>query len=110
MERKTKTINLPSGIAAEVKEFMNAGERNQLRAIFLKDVAMDLATGQPKGDVFAAELLDKGNQKLVEILVVSYDGSPENIFERLNEGTSEDYDFLMAELNKLATGGFRKAN
>jgi hypothetical protein len=109
MDRKTKKITLPSGKTAEVKEFMNAGERNELRNTFLKSIPIDPVTGQPKGDVFAADLLEKGNQKLIEILVVSYDGSDERIAERLNEGTPEDYDFLIAELNKLSTGGFQKA-
>ncbi len=110
MNRETKKLTTPSGKEFEVKTYLTAKERNELMAVFLEKVQVDPTTGEKKGDIFANELLDKGNRKVVELAVVSYDGSSENILERIeNAGhpqSSEDYDFIVAEANKL--GNFKQ--
>ncbi len=105
MDRENKIITTPSGKEAAIKTYMTARERNELRGAFLENVTMDPVTGQPKVGDMAGALVVKGEAKLLEIMVVSFDGSAENITERLLDGSPEDYDFVVAEANKI--GNFK---
>lgn len=104
--RETKKFTTPSGKEFEIKTYLTARERNELRNVFLQNVTVDTATGQQKGDVYANDLLDKGNRKQIELAVVSFDGSADNILERLETAqhaqSADDYDFVLAEATKIA--------
>lgn len=109
MDRKTKTITLPSGIVVEVKEFINARERNELRNIYLGFFSFKPDEQKPEFKEVPGEVAEKVERKLIEVAVVSYEGETENILDRILDGSPEDYDFLLVELNKLSTGGFQTA-
>lgn len=109
MDRKTKTITLPSGKIAEVKEYITARERNELRGILLSQFTFKPDEAKPEIGQISGDIAEKIEHKRIAIGIVSYDGSAENILDRILDGTPEDYDFIIAELNKLDTGGFRKA-
>ena len=109
MDRKTKTITLPSGKSAELKEYITARERNKLRGIILSQFSFK-PDDEIKPEInISGDIAEKMEHKRIGIGVVSYDGSAENILERILDGTPQDYDFIIAELNKLDTGGFQKA-
>ena len=103
MERETKTITTPSGQKLVIKSYLTAGERNALRRVFLEAVSVDT-----KGNVgqVPATVVDLAESKLIELLVVSFGTFTSNadIVKCLNEGKPEDYDFVVAELNKLNSG------
>jgi len=107
MERETKTIKTPSGKEAVIKSYLTAGERNQLRRIFLEGSRVNSASGQV--NEFSGTLLEEAEKKLIELAIVSFDGSKETIYQRLLDERPEDYDYLIQELNALSTGGFPKA-
>lgn len=112
--RETKTLKTPSGKDAVLKTYLTARERNAVRASFLEGVkltAADLANPDAFKNaslqVSAAQITEANEKANVEQVVVSYDGSAENILSRLLDGTPEDYDFVVAEANKV--GNFRLA-
>jgi hypothetical protein len=105
--RETKKIKTPSGKEVEIKTYLTARERNELRAVFLKNMEVDPTTNQIKE--IKGSVIEEAERKILELAIVSYDGSSENIIERLLEGTPEDYDFVVAEVNKISTGNFMMA-
>jgi hypothetical protein len=107
MERETKKIKTPSGKEVELKTYLTARERNELRNIFLKGMTVEPSTAQIKE--ISGELIEEAEKKLIEIVVVSFDNSAENIIGRILDGTPEDYDFIVSEANKISTGNFTKA-
>lgn len=109
--RPTQQLTTPSGKPFEVKTFLTARERNELRGVMLHKVQMDVTTGERKGDIFADAVLEEGNKKLIEIAIVTYDGSGEKVLERIENAehpqSAEDYDFILAEATKI--GNFARA-
>lgn len=106
MNRETKKISTPSGREFELKTYLTARERNELRGVFLENVSVDPGTAQTKVGDLAGSLLEKAEKKLIELVVVSYDGKTENILEGILDGSPEDYDFIVAEANKI--GNFKQ--
>lgn len=53
--------------------------------------------------------VDEAEHKFIELAVVSYDGSGEGILDRPLDTDPEEYDFVVAEANRLVTGNFQKA-
>lgn len=105
-DRPTQKLTTPSGKEFELKTYLTARERNELRGVFLKDVSVDPTTSQPKMGALAGELLEKAEIKVLELAVVSFEGSPEKIVDRVLDSTPEDYDFIVAEANKI--GNFKQ--
>lgn len=105
-DRQTQKLTTPSGKEFELKTYLTARERNELRAVFLQNVSVDPTTSQPKVKELAGELLEQAERKVLEIAIISYDGAAENIIERLLDGSPEDYDFIVAEANKI--GNFKQ--
>lgn len=92
MERKTKTLLMPSGNTAELKEYISAGE-------FLD------ATDSKDGELSKNELA----KRLIQAAIVSVNGSKENIPSVLRDLPLPDYLFLSKEVAKLTTGDFTPA-
>lgn len=109
MERETKKITTPSGKVVELKTFLTARERNEVRKIYLDNMEIGTEKEAPVISKISGSLVEESEKKLIEMAVVSYDGSSENILNRLLDSTSEEYDFVVAEINKILRGNFPKA-
>jgi hypothetical protein len=92
-ERQIKTVTTPSGIPVELKEYISAGE-------FLD------ATDTKDGAELSKTQLAK---KLIEIAVVSVNGSKDNVPAALRDLPLSDYTFLSKEVAKLANADFTQA-
>lgn len=107
MTSETKTIKTPSGKEVILKSYLTARERNELRGIFLR--AMKISPSGEQTQEISGEVTEQAEQKLIELAVISYDGSAENILERLLNSAPEEYDFVVAEANRISAGNFQKA-
>lgn len=109
MERETKTVTTPAGFELVIKTSLSAGERNAIRGVLLEDMRIDPAnfkkddkTDAVTGlDKVSGAILAKQEKVVIENLVVSYKGKTDGIFAELENGTPEEYDFVVAELNKV---------
>ena len=104
MERETKTIKTPLGRELVLKTYLTARERNELRRVYLDNMEIGaeekgFAVKEMKGSV-----VEELERKLIGLVVVSYDGSKENVFERLLDATPEEYDFVVDQANKVSVG------
>ena len=92
-ESKTKVLTTPSGASIELKEYISAGE-------FLD------ATETKDGEAYRRAKLAK---RLVNVAVVSVNGSKENVPHALRDLPLPDYLFLSKEVAKLTNGDFTEA-
>lgn len=104
MERKTKTLQTPLGKELIVKEYVTARERNELRAILLGNMKFDTEGKEIGQAQLSGDTLEVSEKKLVEVIVTSYDGSAENILERLLDSTPDEYDFVVKEAMEVNKG------
>jgi hypothetical protein len=109
MERETKIIKTPSGKEVILKSYLTAGERDELMSIILNEMKFNAETNEPVIKEIPGHLYLPFKKKLLELLVVSYDGNSENILGRLSEILSEEYDFIVKEADKISRGNFSKA-
>jgi len=112
MERETIKLTTPLGKELVIKSFMNAKERNAIKSAFLEGIKIDPndigSEDHMMKDVDASIML-KAEKRTFEQLIVSYAGSSENISDRLEQATPAEYDFVVAELNKVTKGNFQSA-
>jgi len=108
--RETKKLTTPSGKEVEIKTYMTARERNGLRAVYLKNAEINVSQGESAIKGFSASVADEAEKKLLELVVVNFDGKSDEILDRILDGTPEDYDFIVLEANKSGIGSFQKAN
>jgi len=103
MERETKKITTPSGKAVELKTYLTAGEAKELSLVFLKGMKLDYdaETKKPIVKDISGSLINEAENRAIELIVVSFDGSNENILGRLLELKSTEFDFVMEEINKI---------
>ena len=92
-ERKTYTVSLPSNSTVELKEYISAGE------------FLDATETKDEGDIPKAELA----KRLVQLAVVSVNGSKENVTTAIRDLPLTDYIALSKEVAKLTNVDFTPA-
>lgn len=109
--RETRNVKTPGGGKELVlKTYLTARERNELRGVFLGEMKIETAGDAGKAEIkdLSGAALEKAERKLIELAVVSFDGSAENILDRLLDSTPDEYDFAVREANKTHLGNFQQ--
>jgi len=102
-QREVKELITPSGKKLEIKTYVTARERNEIRSAMLPFMNVDTTTSKVD-DKISGDILIKIEPKLIEVIVSTYDGSSENILDRILDGSPEDYDFIVKNLRFISDG------
>ena len=104
MERETQTFMLPnSNVKVVTKTYATAKEAKEIQRIYLEKSKFKVVNGQPIIEDITAGVQDEVESKMIEILVISIGDSTEKLSEIALDLHSKDYNFLIAELNKLTS-------
>lgn len=109
MDRETIKIKTPLNKEVEIKTYLTAKERNELRNVYLNNMKINTEGGVPTIQEIPGSIVEEAEKKLIELAVVSFDGSSDNILGRLLDSLPEEYDFVVNECNKIEKGNFLKA-
>jgi len=101
MNDQTKKLTTPSGKEVEFKKDFSARELNIIREISTGDAKVNTTTGESNIETVSGKILLDVQQKLIEILVVSFDGLNEKVIDRILDGTPRDYDFISNECLRI---------
>jgi hypothetical protein len=105
MDRETKKITTPSGKVVELKTYLTAGENRKVTEAYIGSVRPETdEKGRTTKMTVDGEGISRAEDRLIEVAVVSFDGSGENILQRILDGSPDDYQFLMQEINQLKKG------
>jgi ATP-dependent protease HslVU (ClpYQ) ATPase subunit len=113
MDRPTKVIETPiDKHKVEIKTYASGGEMEEIQGIFLDSMEMEVkptlkGSASPK---LKGSLVSKANHKALEMLIVSIDGSKENILQNALDMRSKDYQFIVDEINKITNLGEKKSS
>ncbi len=108
MERETKTITTPAGKELVLKSYLTARERNaylevlEANGVKAAEAGKDPTSGSVVGVIRTAK-------SLFDAVIVSYDGSTENITSRLEDARSDEYDFVLKEASQVVVGNLAEA-
>lgn len=99
MDRETKELTSPDGKhKVVIKSYLTGREANEAKAVLLQGVTSIVEPGErPKLPLTNSLPYER---KILELLVVSFDGSPDNALERLEDLPSAEYDALVADIKK----------
>lgn len=101
MNRETTTITTPvSKQVVVINTYLTGREKRQLTNVFLQgDLKFNADSKNVTGINYA--LIDKEQDLAWSLVVVSIDGVTEGIVEKILDMRSQDYDFIVAEVNKV---------
>ncbi len=83
MERPTKKVKLSSGKTLEIYTYITGAENDALERIFLDAQNVRLTSAQEREVTFSASVVKDAQNKALEMLIVSFDDSNENIIDRI---------------------------
>lgn len=113
MERETKQLDLSNGKKAEIKTYLTRSEKNALKKIMLKGIGLEQDVKNPEkmsvSGSIPAENMITAQEELVKIVLVSFDGSADNPYDRLMETEGDEYDEILAEADKIQNGNLARA-
>lgn len=101
MERETKTFKTPHGHEIEIVTYATGREVRSIESKYYAKAKLDLVAGQPKITDMDLSAQFEVEQEMVRLLVKSVDGNKENILDTVLELRSEDYEFVIVQLNEI---------
>lgn len=112
MERETQKYQTPSGKEFVLVTFLNAREVRSIENAVASQVKIDYKEEEagPGGQIARKPVikdydtqaaLTATDDALIIRAVVSFDGSSENILDRILEGSSADYKFILLKARDL---------
>lgn len=106
---ENKKIVTPLGKELELKPFLTAREYRQIRSVYVEAMKTTVTDGAvtPVAD-FNGAVVDQAEDRLIQATVVSYDGSAENILERILQSPLEESNFIIESCNKVVAGNLDK--
>jgi len=103
MNRETTSFETPIGKhKVTIKTFLNGRERRALTNVYLSGELEMNTDGQTIKGV-KAELIDKAQNLAWETVIVSINESTENIVETILDMHSDDYEFVIKQVNAITT-------
>lgn len=104
-ERETKVIETPKEKhKVELKTYITGREIRQVEQVFYEDIDVSLVGKTADIKSVNPNLMLKSQDKMIEMLVVSVDGEKDNLLQRVLDMHSNDYHFLLNEINKVSEG------
>ena len=102
MERETKKIVLEkSRKEIEVKTYITSREKRAIDAIFLGGQSISIGTDGQNNVQMNAILVQQAQEKALELLTVSFDGSSELIVDRILDLPAEHADEIFAIIDGI---------
>lgn len=97
-----------TGKEFKLKEFLTTRDRNALTRVFFESAKID-PVSQAMSEIKASSMLDV-QYKLIELAVTEYDGSADNILNRLLDNSdSTDYDEITVAISETYPSLSKKA-
>jgi len=98
--RDTKTITTPIGKnAVVIKTWLTGREKRGLTNVFI-DTLTSVEKGT-EGLKLNSDIVNKAQDLAFEIVIENIDGNKENIVDKILDMRTEDFDFIVAEINKI---------
>jgi hypothetical protein len=84
-----------------LKKWLTGGDARNINSILLDDLEIAAGGNAQTETKIKGEKLTRMIDKQIETVVMDLDGSSENILQRLLDMRSEDYNFVVEEVQKI---------
>lgn len=104
MERETRLFETKNGHKAVLKTYVTGGEFRAISDVYLNAMNMKVGSdGTPDMHVNAGVIKDM-QDKAIETIVVSLDGSEENVLSRVLELPKNEFDEIAKAVDEVKDG------
>jgi len=101
-EIETETIETPIGKhKVQLKSWITGRDRRELRSVYLEEAEFGVSEREPQIKGLTGKIVEKAEDKAIEVVVVSVDGSRENVVKRVLDMRDEDYEFVMRRIHQI---------
>jgi len=101
MERETETITTPIGKQKVViKKWLTGRERRDIINALVNETTFD--SQNVNNFKLKGEILSKSQDAAIKAIIVDIDGKSEDILDIVLDMRSEDYDFIIKEIDKIS--------
>ncbi len=101
-KRETKIFETSRGHKVEIKTYLTGREFNEIQAVYLQDVKLDTVGQEIKLSGFNPSAEQKANNRTIELLAVSFDGSSDDILNKVLDLPHDEYDEVIAQLSEVS--------
>ena len=100
-EQETKIITTPNtGKEVVLKAWITGRDKRAIQSVYSDDMVI----GQDnKVSGIKASTINDAKDKTIELVVISIDGSEEDVLNKILDLPSKDYDFVISEIDKVTT-------
>lgn len=103
-DRETRIITTENGHEVEIKTFLTGRELRDIDQVFLDGMKFESDKDQlGKIDIkgYSGSLLTKKGEKAIEVAIISLDGSPDDIVNRILDLRGKDYNEITKAIDKM---------
>lgn len=103
---ETKEIITPIGeVKIILKSFITGRESREIKGVYFKGVKFKMEGQISKSeDIDMSKITEESENKAIDTVVVSVNGSEENKLDAILDMNVKDYDFVKDEVNKIING------
>lgn len=102
MDREQKTIGIGQHKFV-IKTYATAREAQAIQSVYFKGLKVEVAGSAPKINDLDPGVHFEAQAEMIRQMVVSMDGSADNLIERCKDLRSEEYDELVAAVDELVS-------
>lgn len=105
MERDYKEIETPiEKKKIKLKTWLTGFEKRKIQNVWFEATKFNLEKGMKNAtmDGLSGAILPKAQDVAIEVVVESIDGNKENILETIGNMHEKDFDFVLAEIDKVS--------
>ena len=99
--REKKTAITPSGHKVEMYTYSTGREAREIEGAYLKNCKMEMVAGSPTLKEIDLSAQSTAEDAMIKLLVVSVNGSNDNILDKVLDMEKVDYDAIIKELNEV---------
>ncbi len=100
MERETIKITTPiSKQVIELMAWLTGGEKRKITSAVIDNTTV--SGKEMKEFVLKGDVINKAQDVTFETVVINIDGNKENIVQSVLDMRSQDFDFIVSEINKI---------
>jgi len=100
-ETPTKTLTTKAGHKVVIKEWITGREKREITKIFLYDLEKEKKEGDQESSNIKMSIAEETEKKAIETLVISVNGSTENILNNLLDLPAQDYEEVNSVISEI---------
>lgn len=99
---ETTTIETPlEKHKVELKKSLTGRDRRAIQSVYYEDLDIEVNQQAPEMKGIKGTVVNKAQDRTFETVVISIDGSKENIVDKILDMRDDDFDFIVKEINKI---------